>query len=329
MATEKSPWWRKVFSKEAKSSSKSAVTETTVAQQREQPETMEQQVSPMLKELIARQEQLLREQQHLRDSGGAAVLSREMREDAEREAASLRLRAVREGEVEAARIIAQAKEKAQEVINDANRQAQEATEAEVENIIASARQKAEIIEDRARQVAQVFLLQAREDIHGFVTGEAKESYYRLLSSLQEILSTTHDLEREWKNRSVRLWEDSAFKWEEYQAALLNSVGQGRLASASGVRSSAAQDESEHASQNVSQQVETPARLVEERVATGPAAETATPPPVFDPVAALEAMGGGRKEPDQEHPVKAEDGLKTAPFVQDGSLIGDVELVLGA
>ena len=230
---EKGSWWRtlsggRLFSRGNSGESKRA-PKSEVAQSNEGKSQGTEQVSPVLRELLARQEQLLREHLQRQDPAGvSSMLSRELREEAERQAASVRMRAIREGEVEAARIVAEARRQAQEILGNAQREAQEASQSEVENIIAAARQKAEIAEDRAKQIAQLFLIRAREDIHSIVTGEAKEGYYRLLSALQEVIAASHSIEKEWKDRSVQLWENSAFRWEEYQSALLKSVGQGQL-----------------------------------------------------------------------------------------------------
>ncbi len=188
-----------------------------------------EQLAPVLRELIARQEKLLQEQAQRRDTAGVASLSRELLEDAERQAAGLRARAIRESEVEAARIVTQAKQQAQQIISEARRDAQEASRAEVENIMAAARKRAEISEARANQVAQLFLLRAREDVHSIVTGEAKEGYYRLLSALQDVIAASHAIEKEWKDRSVQLWETAGLRWEEYEGALVGSLGHGQLA----------------------------------------------------------------------------------------------------
>ncbi len=250
-----------------------------------------------MKELIARQESLLKEQTQRRDTTGIASLSRELLEDAERQAAGLRARAIRDSEVEAARIVAQAKQQAQEIITDARRDAQEASQAEAENIIAAARQRAEISEERAKQMAQLFLLRAREDVHNIVTGEAKEGYYRLMSALQDVMAASNAIEKEWKDRSVQLWAGTALGWEEYQAELSGSFGQGQLAApeySPGASSTAPREDADEVLESTSE-------------------VTVVPTPDFVPVAAPEEEAEAEDDQDYQGQASSPNGEEIAPY----------------
>ncbi len=138
--------------------------------------------------------------------------------DAEQIAASIKMKARAKGEAEAAAIITQAKQEGQEI----KRKAEIATQKEAEDTLASANRKAEITELEATQKALLFLLRAREDIEKEIREEYKNTYDRLFSSLQEVLSEGQNIEMELKSKRARLWESKEFELERYEAALLET-----------------------------------------------------------------------------------------------------------
>jgi vacuolar-type H+-ATPase subunit E/Vma4 len=130
---------------------------------------------------------------------------------AEKIAANIRMKAQREAEAQAATIIAEAKRKAQEIATEAKRRAEAATRREVDDILEAAKRRAESVEERARQQAMAFLLQAREQMVDEVTTvndiwvqEVKGVYYRLFSSLQDLIGEMERVESGWKSRSTEL-----------------------------------------------------------------------------------------------------------------------------
>ena len=202
------------------------------------------QVSRAFEDLMARYQRLLQQGQQAptdapasapqaQGTAGVPALSRQIIEDAQKEADSLKMRARQEAEVEAGRIVTEAKREAQDTLSRAQRDAQNSTEREVANILQSAQKRAQINEDRAKQVAQLFLVSARDDIQDHVTGDAKNAYYKLLSSLQDVMTAAQDVETEWKNRTAALWDSTAFRLdelnlEEYHSALVGSLAAGTL-----------------------------------------------------------------------------------------------------
>jgi hypothetical protein len=178
-------------------------------------------------DLMARYEDLLREQQQ---QGPSATVSlpQQILAEAEREASQIKIKARREAEVLAAPILADAKRQAQEAISDAQRQAYHMTQQEVENILETARKKAELIEDRAKQVAHLFLVRSREEIQGQLALEAKEAFYKLLGPLNDVLSSAQEIESQWKGRTLEIWQSSSFDLEEYQSELFGSLGPSQL-----------------------------------------------------------------------------------------------------
>ena len=143
-----------------------------------------------------------------------------MLEDAEREAASVRMRARQEADVEAGRIVTDAKRRARETIVRAQRQAREAAEKETQNIIEAAEQRARIKEEQAQQMAQLFLVRARDDVQKYVTNEANDAYYKLLSALQDMLGAAQGIEAGWQKRTSELWDTSPFQLEGQGAGSL-------------------------------------------------------------------------------------------------------------
>ena len=178
----------------------------------------DQVMSRAFDDLMKRYQGLLNQQQ---GSTGFAGLSRQMLEDAEREAASVRMRARQEADVEAGRIVTDAKRRARETIVRAQRQAREAAEKETQNIVEAAEHRARVKEEQAQQMAQLFLVRAREDVQKYVTNEANDAYYKLLSSLQDILGTAQGIEAGWQKRTSELWDTSPFQLEGEGAGSLN------------------------------------------------------------------------------------------------------------
>lgn len=179
----------------------------------------EEQVDSFLRELDdlkTRYRALLEQQEH---SASLRSLSEKTIMEADRVATDIKLRAKREAEAEVAKIIAEAKQRSQDMMEEAKRSAETATKEEVEDILAVADKRAEMIETEARQRAHSFLIRAREKIEGQMREEIKEVYYRLLSSLQDLLNQGHNIETEWKRKTTELWKSERFELEGYEAAL--------------------------------------------------------------------------------------------------------------
>ena len=198
-------------------------------------------VSHAFEDLISRYQKLLQQPTSDASNNEAQTpnptnlpgISRQIIEDAQKEADSIKMRARQDADVEAGRIVTDAKRDAQETLSRAQRDAQAATEREVESILRSAQKRAQINEERAKQVAQLFLVRAREDIQTYMTGDAKEAYYKLLSSLQDMMSAAQDVENEWKRKTTALWDSTAFQmdelsFEEFHSALVGSFAAGTL-----------------------------------------------------------------------------------------------------
>ncbi len=111
------------------------------------------------------------------------------------------------------------------------RQAQQTTEREVENILSSALKRAQIQEVQAKQAAQLFLVRAREEVQSYVTNEAKEAYFKLMSSVRDVLGEAQSIEAAWKNRTAELWGSAMLSLDEDPSSLFGSLGPGETATA--------------------------------------------------------------------------------------------------
>ncbi len=150
----------------------------------------------------------------LQQQPGAVGATRKTLEDAERQASFVKARAAQQAEVEAARIIGEAKQKARAALSDARQQAQEITAQEVRNILESAQQRAQVLEARTRQACHFYLLRTREDVQHYLDNEAKEAYYKLLSGLQDVMSSAQAIQDDWSGKAVEFWDRSPFQLEE-------------------------------------------------------------------------------------------------------------------
>lgn len=137
--------------------------------------------------------------------------------EADKTAAGIKARARSEAEAEAARIIAEANQRTQEMMAEATKAAQEATQQEVQDILQAALRKAAIVELQAKQQAQLFLIRSRESIGGDLREEVKKAYYRLISSLHNVLGEGNRLELEWKDRTGQLRKRERFELKGYEA----------------------------------------------------------------------------------------------------------------
>lgn len=201
-----------------------------------EPEQPADQVSRAFEDLLGRYHDLLQEpaptpsppQPSTPRAEGYSELSRHLLGEAERQAATVKMRAVQEAEADAARIISEPKTQAQELLGQAQRKAHDDTRREVENILLSAQKKAKIHQDRAQQAAQLFLVRAREEVQSYVTSEAKEAYFKLMSSVQDVLGEAQSIEATWKNRTAELWGTTTFSLGD-PSSLLDSLGPGESA----------------------------------------------------------------------------------------------------
>ncbi|RLC95375.1 MAG: hypothetical protein DRI39_00290 [Chloroflexi bacterium] len=174
----------------------------------------EDQVVAFVEGLMAKCRGLEEQQRHFLSLGS---LTERAAIEADRAAAGIKSRAKAEAEAEAARIIADANERVQQMIAEAKRNAQEASREEVQNILQTALRKAAIVEMQAKQQAQMFLLRSRDAIEGDLREEVKEAYYRLLSSLHNVLGEGNRIELEWKNKTSELRKRDTFELEGYEA----------------------------------------------------------------------------------------------------------------
>lgn len=130
--------------------------------------------------------------------------------EVERYAGEIKAKAKREAEAETAMVIAHANQKARGVMLEARKKAQDITQKEVEEIIQTAYRKAAIIETEAKQQSQLFLIRSRNSIQEQLRDEAKTVYNQLQAGLDEILNKGHDIEVEWKNKTINLWKSEIF-----------------------------------------------------------------------------------------------------------------------
>ena len=138
--------------------------------------------------------------------------------DGEQIATSIKIRAQKEAEDEAAIIISQAKQEAEEIKRRAGLDRQK----DANEIVIASNRKAEIIEVEAKQKALLFFLKAREEIEKEIRNEFESAYSRLSSSLNVLMNEVQDIEMELKGKRDRLWESKEFELKEFEAALLDS-----------------------------------------------------------------------------------------------------------
>ncbi len=198
----------------------------------------EEQLIPFVNDLLARYQALLKKQE---SEPPLRTFSRQILAEAEREATSVVTKARRDAQVEAARILSEAKHRAQETVTESMRKAGEITEKEVQDILLAANKKADLTETQARQLAQQFFIQAREDVKGQITAEVKEAYYRLLDTLQDLLTASQSIEAEWKTKTVELWGITPPELDEYHASHLESVNRRMFAPSAEVASPEGED----------------------------------------------------------------------------------------
>ena len=166
----------------------------------------------------AQAEATLSEAQQEAQRQAEAALSEAERE-ARRQAEETLSQAQQEAQRQAEETLSQAQQEAQRQAEETLRQAQEAARQESDSVLESARKRAQIHEARAKLAAQRVLARARED----VTGDAKEAYDKLLSTLQEILSAAEGIESVWGNRAEELSDDTTLRIEEVDHTLLESL----------------------------------------------------------------------------------------------------------
>lgn len=234
----------------------------------------EDQVVAFVNDLLARYQGLRQQKESI---PSVQAFSRQVLVEAEREAATLKSRAKRDAEVEAARIVAEARERAQGLVAEAKRRAEEITEKQVHDILLTARKKAELVESQASQLAQRFFIQAREDVQGQITSEVKDAYYRLLNTLQEMLTAGQNIEAEWKSKTLELWSAEPLQLEEYKAGLLDTSATGEFSPPTVQAEQppeAAIPLEQLVGESPGQPEETPIPIVEEARAQSPAAEPA-------------------------------------------------------
>ena len=184
-------------------------------------ERAEEEAAPILADARSEAEETLAEAQEALSSAEAqaeATLS-EAQQEAQRQAEAALSEAEREARRQAEETLSQAQQEAQRQAEETLRQAQEAARQESDSVLESARKRAQIHEARAKLAAQRVLARARED----VTGDAKEAYDKLLSTLQEILSAAEGIESVWGNRAEELSDDTTLRIEEVDHTLLESL----------------------------------------------------------------------------------------------------------
>jgi len=138
--------------------------------------------------------------------------------DAEQIAASIKMRAQKEAEAEAARIIAQTKLEAQEIMG----RAEIAAEKQAEDILSAADRKVELTEVEAKHKALQFLIRASEEIEKDMKQEYDRAYTRLSSVLQELMNEGQNIRMELRDRTAKLWESKSAELKGYEAMLLST-----------------------------------------------------------------------------------------------------------
>ncbi len=185
----------------------------------------EAQVAAFVNELLTRYNALLQEYEQGKSMRG---FSRQVTEDADRQATTIRARAKRDGELEAARLLSEAQRQANQTVGQANQRAEEITGQQVREILQAARRQAELIDRQSQIVAQRFLLQVREEVQGQITSEVQSAYYRLLNTVQELLTAGQNVEAEWKSKTYQLMNAAPLELEHYQSRFMDRLVAGGL-----------------------------------------------------------------------------------------------------
>jgi hypothetical protein len=162
----------------------------------------EEQVIRFVNDLIARQ----RAQLEQNSESWPQTLSKRILAETERDAANLRIRAKREAEAETTRLITEARMEAQRVISDARQEARATAEQEARSVMEAATQRAHLAETHALQKAHLFLIRARQEVEERLASETKESYGRLMASLQDLVTTARQVESDWATRKRTSWK---------------------------------------------------------------------------------------------------------------------------
>lgn len=184
----------------------------------------EEQVIRFVNDLIAKQ----RAQLEQGSESWPQTLSKRILAETERDAANLRIRAKREAEAETARLIAEARQEAQRVISDARQEARVTAEQEARSMMEAATQRAQLAETHALQKAHLFLIRARQEVEERIASETKESYSRLMASLQDLVSTARQVESDWASRKIEPSWGGTAELQEFQATILDSLMPGEL-----------------------------------------------------------------------------------------------------
>ncbi len=186
----------------------------------------EEQVVGFVNELLAKQ----REQEQRQETSDPFpnLLSKRILAEAERDATALRLKAKNEAAAEASQIVAAAKLESQKILNSTKKDAIASAEQEAQSILDTAGQKAHLAETHALQMAHLFLIRAREEIQSMIASETKEVYNRLLTSVQDVLTTAQSVENDWTTKRIAPRWGQPAELKEYQATLLDSLMVGGL-----------------------------------------------------------------------------------------------------
>ncbi|MFC2058866.1 hypothetical protein ACFLTS_04395 [Chloroflexota bacterium] len=165
----------------------------------------------------------------------AARVKAETKQQAEAKAKQQARMLLKEAEAEAARIVAEAKRQGQEIASDAKIRAAGATQLEANEILITAKGKAEIIEATARQQATEFLAKAREQmldeistVNDIWTQEVKGAYFRLFSSLHDLMADVEQVQAGWRNKTAELLERKSLELKEYDTRLFPPLEEAEL-----------------------------------------------------------------------------------------------------
>ena len=184
----------------------------------------EEEVIRFVNDLIAKQ----RTQLEQSTESWPQTLSKRILAETERDAANLRIRAKQEAEAEASRLITEARQEAQLVVSDARQEARTTAEQEGRSMMEAANQRAQLAETHALQKAHLFLIRARQEVEERLAVETKESYSRLMASLQDLVSTARQVESDWASRKIEPSWGGASELMEYQTTILDSLMPGGL-----------------------------------------------------------------------------------------------------
>ncbi|MFC1994123.1 hypothetical protein ACFLVI_02550 [Chloroflexota bacterium] len=231
----------------------------------------------------------------------AERIKAEARQQAETESGQKSRAFLKEAEAEAERIKAEAKRQAREIAVDAKVRAEGATQLEANEILLTAKGKADLIETAARQQANEFLAKAREQmldeissVNHIWTEEVRGAYFRLFSSLHDLMAEVEQVQTGWRNKTAELLEGKNLELKEYEARHFPTIEVTELIDESKQDAVGEEDLGLATEQDIEQPVQ-------------PQEEEAVPPKSI-----LEEDLGSTVEHNSEHPVQLQEKEEIPP-----------------